>query len=555
MSSPDPNDSARALLDPGQHVRFARGMVLGTHDFNQEFAYLSGHDQWTSRGALGYGTVSGLDITLPPPPPGGAWEVQVAPGAAITPAGQWVRVPGKQCADLAAWILAHQADLARLLPTQGDSVVVSLRVMLGAGESLSDPVPVLGDTCDTTQDILQPSRINDHFRLALVPEAASDLHPAPREEQALRQLVHWLREQIRIVDVGAPPPLDTFLDHLRAAARSSDFVRPADPATPVEPAPAAQQYELSAAQAEDFVRQALRVWVVELRPRWHPDRFPERPGPRPEPPTREDVLLAVVEVPLARSSAGWILDPDLQDNRGARRLRVDQSRRPWLLHLRALQELVLQHVTRSPGAPPELLSFDVNFADPGAPADPAPAPAPTDAVIRPDGVRTYQIVVAGVLPLREGYPVVGTSNLRINLRHAIPPSDPDDLHHALLEFTYDGHDALFQETFNQPPNPGGWFPQAPDLWPSHGFIVKANLLTLPESFIGSNRHELQTGGLASLLAAPNILSGLGWDWNNPVTVAVELVAATGITLRVSSRRPLYYARLLVEVSWCDRFRP
>ena len=60
------NDIATALdtvdFDPTQHVNYAKGMVLGVDDFRQEFAYLSGRDQWLVRDAIGYGTASGLHV-------------------------------------------------------------------------------------------------------------------------------------------------------------------------------------------------------------------------------------------------------------------------------------------------------------------------------------------------------------------------------------------------------------------------------------------------------------------------------------------------------------
>ena len=41
------NSMTLAEPNPAKHVNF--GMVLGVDDFTQEFAYLSGRDQWLSR--------------------------------------------------------------------------------------------------------------------------------------------------------------------------------------------------------------------------------------------------------------------------------------------------------------------------------------------------------------------------------------------------------------------------------------------------------------------------------------------------------------------------
>ena len=69
--------------NPTKHVNYNLGMVLGVDDFTQEFAYLSGRDQWLARDLIGYGTVSGLkvdpevDVTKGP-------RIAVEPGMAVS---------------------------------------------------------------------------------------------------------------------------------------------------------------------------------------------------------------------------------------------------------------------------------------------------------------------------------------------------------------------------------------------------------------------------------------------------------------------------------------
>ena len=53
-----------ATADPSKHVNYSFGMVLGVDDFTQEFAYHAGRDQWMMRDAVGYGTLSGLAVTV-----------------------------------------------------------------------------------------------------------------------------------------------------------------------------------------------------------------------------------------------------------------------------------------------------------------------------------------------------------------------------------------------------------------------------------------------------------------------------------------------------------
>src|SRR5438034_11731545 len=106
--------------DPAKHVNFTQGMVLGVGDFTQEFAYLSGRDQWLARDTIGYGTVCGLHVALDP---GDFNKISVSPGAAINPRGQLIRVNAPQCARLDAW-LALQSTVDRMselgISTTGD---------------------------------------------------------------------------------------------------------------------------------------------------------------------------------------------------------------------------------------------------------------------------------------------------------------------------------------------------------------------------------------------------------------------------------------------------
>src|SRR5678816_2094559 len=88
--------------DPTKHVNYTLGMVLGVDDLNQEFAYLSGRDQWMVRDLLGYGTVWGLAVGVDLNAAGNQ-EVRVSAGVAADPRGRLIRVTPAQCADLQHW--------------------------------------------------------------------------------------------------------------------------------------------------------------------------------------------------------------------------------------------------------------------------------------------------------------------------------------------------------------------------------------------------------------------------------------------------------------------
>ena len=79
----DVTSPAVAVPDPSKHVKYNLGMVLGVDDFDQEFAYLSGRDQWLARDLIGFGTVCGLQVTSETG--GQGPRVIVTPGVAVNP--------------------------------------------------------------------------------------------------------------------------------------------------------------------------------------------------------------------------------------------------------------------------------------------------------------------------------------------------------------------------------------------------------------------------------------------------------------------------------------
>src|SRR3954449_5698286 len=98
MTTFEPSVAGSTSSPPDQtkHVNFTLGMVLGVDDFDQEFAYLAGRDQWLARDLLGYGTICGLRVTVETR--NNRQEVVVTSGAALSPRGQLIRVAPDQCA-------------------------------------------------------------------------------------------------------------------------------------------------------------------------------------------------------------------------------------------------------------------------------------------------------------------------------------------------------------------------------------------------------------------------------------------------------------------------
>src|SRR6478736_6551645 len=89
--------------DPGQHVNFVKGMVLGVADYVQEHAYLIGRSEWMARDLIGYGTASGLAVTVENDGANGP-RIHVTAGSAAAPSGKLICVGRDQCGSLNGWL-------------------------------------------------------------------------------------------------------------------------------------------------------------------------------------------------------------------------------------------------------------------------------------------------------------------------------------------------------------------------------------------------------------------------------------------------------------------
>src|SRR5262249_23762259 len=197
--------------DPSRHVNYTFGMLLGVDDFKQEFAWLAGRDQWMARDLIGYGTISGLKISLDTGASNGP-RVSVSCGDALSPRGQMIRVCPAQCAFLNDWLNANQGDVQAALGGSPPGSQVQLWLTLCYRDCLVDPVPIAGEPCRSADDLMAPSRVVDDFRLEL-----RLTPPMQQEEDAIRDFVMWL-DQIQVTDTpGTFPTIKQFEDALRAA--------------------------------------------------------------------------------------------------------------------------------------------------------------------------------------------------------------------------------------------------------------------------------------------------------------------------------------------------
>jgi hypothetical protein len=335
-------------VDPSQHVNYERGMVLGVDDFTQEFAYLSGRDQWLARDLLGYGTASGLNVFAENEGPEGP-RLHVTAGSALVPSGKLVCVPADQCAVLNRWLAkpANAALVSRLLnpaspPTSPPSFspplpplvetgTIALFLTLCYARCTTRPVPIPGEPCRSEDELMKDSRIADDFRLELREHA-----PVQTEEDAVRDFVRWLRANVLVDDDASPPPIAdeaAWLGALRNAAQPWLASPPASFATLGDYLFDLSPPGLSVARADlgDFLRVALRFWVTELRPLWMAFRCHKAQHA-----DVDCVLLARVSFEV-----GWIGGSPSgawQVTGSPVELQIDQAPRPILGHARLLQE-------------------------------------------------------------------------------------------------------------------------------------------------------------------------------------------------------------------------
>lgn len=324
-----------AAADPCKRVNYTLGMLLGVDDFVQESAYHGARRREMARELFGYGTVHGLQVVVEPEDDRGP-RVRVMPGMAWLPSGTPVCVDGPQCANLNDWLAAHAADLPPL--ASGDTL--PLYLVLSHAQCLTDNVPIPGEPCRDDAELMQASRVADGFRLDL------RLAPPPqREEDAIRDFVAWLLD---VPLAASSPPLDeeAFVGQLRAAAHA--WLAPTSP--PTSP----PDYMIGSAPAgtsEQLLAAALRLWTTELRPLWMA-RADCGCNAEPIAPRDDAVLLAELAVTVVPGS------PDLQVSDAEGAVRQDERRRPYVLSLRMLQELITLHPVPDPA---ETVASETSF--------------------------------------------------------------------------------------------------------------------------------------------------------------------------------------------------
>lgn len=334
----DPLRPALGAADPRKHVNYVLGMVLGVDDLTQEFTYADNRTRAAVRELIGYGTDRGLAVSIEPS--GRGARARITGGVAYTPSGQMVSVDGDQCCTLNDWLAGQGEELALRLGAVS-SGTVRVAVTLCYRPCLTDAAPIPGDPCRSEDALMAPSRVKDEFTLDLRFAA-----PLQTEENAVRELVRWLRA-IPTREDSLPDSVEDIIAALRAAASPwLAIASPVDLSTPIASPPAFDLGDppaglaIPADDCGEYLRALFRVWTTELRPAWIARFEAGHVGCGCAAdcdcaPAEDCVLLAELAIPVLLDSPGvWVVSDTSP-------VEIDQSRRPFLLHMRMLQEWLL----------------------------------------------------------------------------------------------------------------------------------------------------------------------------------------------------------------------
>ena len=323
--------------DPTKHVHYTLGMILGVDDFNQESAWHSGRNRWLARDAIGYGTLTGLQVTSDTTAKGP--RLMVSSGSALTPRGQLVCVKPAQCAYLNGWLAGNKASIPGLVGSPLASTL-PLYLTLCYRDCPTDPMPIPGEPCRSEDELMQPSRLVDDFSLEL-----RTAPPSQQEEDALVEFVRWLRAA-QIGGSGPFTTVDQFVLALRSAVQTVSSPPSSPLSSPLGASPGVHfnfgspliSLQLDPVRAGEYWRAAFRVWIEEIRPLVHTVcaggcgcYSDHKTGPAdPD----ECLLLARVDLPVVNiGGSEWRVDD-------TKSISIDESRRPLLIHLRLLQEWI-----------------------------------------------------------------------------------------------------------------------------------------------------------------------------------------------------------------------
>jgi hypothetical protein len=307
-----------AVADLSRHVNYTNGMILGADDYTQEFVYHAARDQWITREAFGYGTLSGLAVDVEADGDKGP-RIRVSPGSAAAPSGQLIYVGREQCGSLNPWLadpdIADQVRERAAGLTPPNAIDLKLYLTLCYTSCPVAPVPIPGEPCRSAEELMRPSRIADDYTLNF-----SFTPPPMAELEALALLDGFIAAIADDTGGGTDAKTLALLAararlQLRLALGANDPVSdPADLA-PIRVNPDLQPALLLA------IRQ---LWVTRLRP-----LVAAQPCGTTGDAANDCVLLAVLTVPVVNNGRVWEVKRGATDDELL--VTKDESRRPLLL--------------------------------------------------------------------------------------------------------------------------------------------------------------------------------------------------------------------------------
>lgn len=310
---------AQGNKDPLQRVNYEFGLVLGVDEFVQEQTYFLEKEYQHNRGLHGYGTVSGLLVGAAEN--GADIEVQVERGIGIDQYGRVFVVRATQCASLLSWLEDQQLG-------PGDHTIY---VVARYAECETALVPIAGQPCSTSDQLMAPSRLQDIFEINLVLEPPD--HSARDAVVNLSEFLSRFRADPnaaglgdlgtanRLVDIIGPQVVTTdpvaFRGHINQVVEQ------------ITGTPGARIIPIQPLAVEDLLNDIFTYWVTVVRPELEPDLIdPDAPESADAPPPAAEILLAQIDLAIPANG------PLTLDG-----IAVDNTTRPYLLHTQLIQEL------------------------------------------------------------------------------------------------------------------------------------------------------------------------------------------------------------------------
>lgn len=292
-------------LDPYKRVNYTTGLVLGVDEFQQEELYLLEKRRLHNRAQHGYGTLCGLHVSQENTDNG--VEIRVAPGIAVNPKGQEIRVPQTQCALLNDWLERHKEEVQPTLGSPPQPLQVYL--VLCYDECKTDEVPIPSGPCISLEDSSAASRIADAFVLQIVFDS-----PDQTENEKVREFLDLLHQ----IEITAEPGEFITREQLEDLVRGIGKITSPPVVSPLITSPPTPM-RMHPAEVREFMHAAFRVWVTEVRPQLLEAGRNCAGGP----PREACVLLAQLGFDVAEIDSHLRVSGDVS---------IDQKDRPILLN-------------------------------------------------------------------------------------------------------------------------------------------------------------------------------------------------------------------------------